>query len=57
MIRTWGYLFKANEKKNIKIHVNPAKFTSLSGGLCNNTMDYTDIPKANALFPDMNLSR
>ena len=25
MIRTWGYLFEANEKKNIKIHVNPAK--------------------------------
>ena len=34
MIRTWGYLFEANEKKNIKIHVNPAKFTSLLCGLC-----------------------
>ena len=34
MIGTWGYLFKANEKKNIKIHVNPAKFTSLLCGLC-----------------------
>ena len=29
MVRTWGHLFNANEKKNIKIHVNPAKFTSL----------------------------
>ena len=34
MIKTWGHLFEANEKKNIKIHVNPAKFTSLSSGLC-----------------------
>ena len=36
MISTWGYLFKANKKENIKIHVNPAKFTSPLGGLCNN---------------------
>ena len=34
MIGTWGYLSKTNEKKNIKIHVNPAKFTSLLCGLC-----------------------
>ena len=25
MIRTWGYLSKANEKKEHKIHVNPSK--------------------------------
>ena len=34
MIRTWGYLFEANEKKNIKIHVNPAKIYTLLCGLC-----------------------
>ena len=34
MIGTWGYLSKTNEKKNIKIHVNPAKFTSLLCVLC-----------------------
>ena len=34
MVETWGYLFETNEQKNIKIHVNPAKFTSLFNGLC-----------------------
>ena len=28
MVRTWGHLFKANEKKNIKNTCEPAKFTS-----------------------------
>ena len=25
MIKTWGHIFEANEKKNTKIHVNPSK--------------------------------
>ena len=39
MVRTWGHLFNTNEKKNKKIHVNPAKFTSLLCGLCYNIIE------------------
>ena len=50
MIRTWGYLFEANEKKNIKIHVNPAKFTSLLCGLCYTNIKWSQDSKAIFLF-------
>ena len=36
MVSTWGYLFKANKRKNIKNTCEPANFTSPLGGLCNN---------------------